>query len=91
MSDGSLRAIVAFQSADSAADIPRRRRAREPLIVRPAREQPVPLDIGIDPDGIVLAIVGRRNLAVVVVRAGERIARQVRVRDIGKSHWPRSD
>src|SRR6185369_2832786 len=75
--------VVPFQGANSAADIPRSRRAGEALIVRPASEQPVPLDIGIDPRRIVLAVVGSWNLAEVVVGSGERIASQVRIRITG--------
>jgi len=39
----------------------------------------MPLDVGIDPRGIVFAIVRSGNLIVIIIGCGESIARQVRI------------
>src|SRR5262249_12868489 len=78
--DGSLRTVVALQRSDAASDIPRSRGAWEPLIVRPTREQAMPLDVGVDACGIVFTIVRRRNFTEIVVGTAKPIAGQVRDR-----------
>src|SRR5689334_13411497 len=78
-SDRGLRAIVPLQCPYASADIPRRGRPREALIVRPTSKQPVAPDVWIDTRRVVFAIIWCGYLREIVVRSRKRIAGRRRV------------
>ena len=75
--DRRLGTIVAFRCADATSDVPHRGSTWETIVVRPAAEQTMAANIGIDANREIVSVVDRRDDAEVIVRAGKWIARRV--------------